>query len=660
MIRPVRPRRLAAASLGAMVVVHAVTPSFARAQSSATGFSATAPRTASIAQKQPLTATDTVVLAAFENGTGDGLFDDTLREALALELEESPFINVLGDRQAGAALQAMGLPPGQALTADVGRRVCAQTHSKAVLQGSITRERAGYRLDLVAAGCSTGAVLARARSEAAGRADVLRALSQAASSLRAELGEPAASIEKFHAPVGTTTTALQALKNYSLGLAIQRDRGDDASLPAFRRAIQLDPQLAVAYASLSAAYRNLRQPSLALRFATRAYGLRNRAGGRQAFRIATVYFLATGQLEEEMRAYQQWATVYPRDYLPRNDLGNDYAALGKNHEALLEYQAGLRLQPSVIGYTNVGGMYLALDQLTDTKATLEEAVARHFDGLYIRQSLYWLAFMQRDSSLMQQQLTWAAGKPGIEDALLTEESDTEAYYGRLRNARNVSQRAMTSAFHAGSKETAALWQVNAALRDAEAGNVDLARKEATSALALSSGRDVMVFAALTLARSGEPDEAQALVRKLESQYATNALLKRYWLATIDAAIDIDAGRDSLAVTTLEAAAPYELGSGGGTFINYLYPAYVRGDAYLREHDGKAAAAEFSKLVDHPGIVVNFVTGSLAYLKLGRAYTMAGEPAQARAAYRQFFALWSSADADATVLEQAKKEYAQLG
>jgi tetratricopeptide (TPR) repeat protein len=527
------------------------------------------------------------------------------------------------------------------------------------LRGTISRTGGGYRLDLAALGCASGVELAHARGEAAGQAGVLEALSQAASSLRAQLGESAASVRRYQAPAGTTTAALGALKSYSLGLAVQRDHGDDPSIPDFQRAIQLDPRLAVAYASLAAVYRNLRQPTRALQFATRAYALRARAGGREAFRIATVYFLATGRLDEEMATYRQWAAAYPRDFLPRNDLGNDYAAIGKNREALAEYEAALRLQPSSIGYTNVGGMEVTLYRLGDARSTLEEAVARHFDGLYIRQNLYWLAFLQRNDSLMRQQLDWAAGKPGDEDALLTEESDTEAYYGRLRSAREVTQRAVASAVHAGSKEAAALWQVNAALRDAESGNVDLARREAAASLALSPGRDVTVFAALTLARSGAPGQAQALVRKLERQYPTHALLERFWLPTVEAAIDIDTGHDQSAIKTLEVAAPCESGN-GGTFIAYLYPAYVRGDAYLHEHDGRAAAAQFRKLVGEPGIMLNFITGSLMYLQLGRAYGMSGQPARARAAYRSFFALWSGADAGIPVLEQAREEYAKLG
>lgn len=643
MVRPSRPRGPAVALLCASIL--------ALAQVS--------PCAPAAARKPALTATDTVVLANFENRTGDALFDDTLRQALALELEESPFVSVVGDRQVQAGLQAAGLPSGRNPTADEGRKVCVRTGSRAVLQGVISRQGDGYRLDLLAVDCATGVELARARTEAQAQADVLTALGRAASSLRAQLGEPAASVRRYQAPVGTTTAALEALKSYSLGLATQRDHGDDPSIPAFRHAIQLDPQLAVAYASLAAAYRNLRQPSLALQFATRAYALRDRAGGREAFRIATVYFLATGQLDQEMSAYRQWSAVYPRDFLPRNDLGNDYAAIGRNREALAQYQVALRLQPSSLGYTNVGGMYLTLDRLDDAKATLEEAVARHFDGLYIRQNLYWLAFLQRDESLMRQQLAWAAGKPEKEDALLTEESDTDAYYGRLRSARAVSRRAVASAIRAGSNETAALWQVNAALRDAEAGEADLAHREAAAAQALSTGRDVTVFVALTLARSGEPGRAQALVQKLESRYPTNELLGRFWLPTVHAAIDIDTGRDSRAIAALAATAPWEQGT-GGTFIAYLYPAYMRGNAYLRQHDGKAAAAEFRKLVGQPGIMMNFITASLMYLQLGRAYDMAGEPAQARAAYRRFFTLWSGADADIPILEQARQEYAKLG
>jgi tetratricopeptide (TPR) repeat protein len=346
MVRSVSPGGLAAALLGLLAFALPRLSSCAPGPVSASEPDITAPSASAVARKHPLAASDTVVLADFENRTGDAIFDNTLRQALALELEESPFVSVLGDRQTRAALQAAGLPPGLTLTVTAGRKVCARTGSRAVLRGTISRTGGGYRLDLAALGCASGVELAHARGEAPGQAGVLKALRQAASSLRAQLGEPAASVRRYQAPAGTTTAALGALKSYSLGLAVQRDHGDDPSIPDFQRAIQLDPRLAVAYASLAAVYRNLRQPSRALQFATRAYALRARAGGREAFRIATVYFLATGRLDEETTTYRQWAATYPRDFLPRNDLGNDYAAIGKSTTAEPRWRSFASSSPS--------------------------------------------------------------------------------------------------------------------------------------------------------------------------------------------------------------------------------------------------------------------------------------------------------------------------
>ena len=258
---------------------------------------------------------------------------------------------------------------------------------------------------------------------------------------------------------------------------------------------------------------------------------------------------------------------------------------------------------------------------------------------------------------MEQQVAWGAGKPGAEDVLLSAQSDTEAYYGRLSKARDLSRRAMDSAVRADSKETAALWQANAALREAETGETASARQGVTAALALSPGRDVKLAAALALARIGDAPRATALVREMEKSYAANTLLKLYWLPTINAAIELNKGNSSQALVSLEAAAPYELQS--ATFINYLYPAYVRGQAYLLAHNGTAAAAEFQKLLDHRGIVLNFVTGALAHLQLGRAYAMAGDTAKAKGAYQDFFLLWKDADPDIPILKEAKAEYAKL-
>jgi len=415
----------------------------------------------------------------------------------------------------------------------------------------------------------------------------------------------------------------------------------------------------MAYAGLSVSYGNLGQRSLALEYATKAYGLRDRVTEREKLRITADYFHATGELEKESQTYELWVANYPRDSVPHNNLSVIYSNIGQWEKALAEQQETLRLEPDdVAGYANLGTSYLCLNRMDEAKATFDQALARKLDGGFLRSNMYYLAFLRGDSAQMEQQAAWGAGKPGNEDLLLSAQSDTEAYYGRLSKARDFSRRAMDSAVRADAKETAALWQVNAALREAEWGDTASARQGVTAALALSPGRDVTVAAAVALAHIGDAPRATALVGELQKRYATNAMLKLYWLPTINAAIEANKGNSSQALVSLEAAAPYELGQ-AGTFINYLYPAYVRGQAQLMAHNGTAAAAEFQKLLDHRGIVLNFVTGALAHLQLGRAYAMAGDTAKAKSAYQDFFTLWKDADPDIPILKEAKAEYAKL-
>jgi tetratricopeptide (TPR) repeat protein len=331
--------------------------------------------------------------------------------------------------------------------------------------------------------------------------------------------------------------------------------------------------------------------------------------------------------------------------------------MGQHAKALAEYQEGLRLAPDN-GFANLAETYTTLNQLDEAKTALDQALARKLDSGNLRSAMYYLAFLRGDSAQMEQQVAWGAGKPGDEDVLLSVQSDTDAYYGRASKARDFSRRAVDSAVRADSNESAALWQVNAALREAELGDTASAKQGATEALALSSGRDVKVAAALTLARIGDVSRATALMGELQRSYATNTLMKLYWLPTIKAAIELNKSNSSHALVDLESATPYDLGL-AGTFINYLYPAYVRGQAYLLAHNGTAAAAEFQKLLDHRGIVLNFVTGSLAHLQIGRAYAMAGDSVKAKAEYQDFFTLWKDADPDIPILNEAKAEYAKL-
>ncbi|HXZ33584.1 MAG TPA: hypothetical protein VEH30_15010, partial [Terriglobales bacterium] len=363
--------------------------------------------------------------------------------------------------------------------------------------------------------------------------------------------------------------------------------------------------------------------------------------------------------DKEAQTYELWEANYPRDFIPHVNLGSNYVNMAQYDKAVAETQEALRLSPDqVTSYANLGATYVDLNRLDDAKAAFDQALARKLDDGFLRQQMYFLAFLRGDAGQMEQQVAWGAGKPGDEDLLLSIQSDTEAYYGQMNKARDFSRRAMDSAVRADSKETAASWQVNAALREAELGNAALARQGVAAALALSPGRDVKVIAALALARIGDAPRAKALVGELEKNYPTNTMLKLYWLPTVNAASALDTGDFSQAIVDLEAAGPYELGQ-AALFVNYLYPAYLRGQAYLLANNGNAAAAEFQKLLDHRGIVLNFVTGVLAHLQIGRAYAMAGDTAKAKAAYQDFFNIWKDADPDIPILKQAKAEYAKL-
>jgi eukaryotic-like serine/threonine-protein kinase len=608
------------------------------------------------AKATPLTEKDTVVLADFDNKTGDPVFDDALKQALAVELGQSPFLNVLSDRKVSETLRMMGRPTADRITADVGRELCLRTGSKALLGGEISSLGSHYLIAVNAVACNSGDTLAKEQVEAASKEDVLKALSRAASTLRVKLGESLPSVQKFDVPIEATTASLEALKNYSMGITVGNAKGDEPSITFLKRAIELDPNFPMAYAGLSVSYRNLGQPSLALEYASKAYGLRDRVTEREKLRLTADYFGATGELEKEAQTYELWIANYPRDSVPHGNLGTIYASIGQFEKAVGEYQESLLLAPDdVTEYANLGGAYMGLNRLDDAKATLDRALGQKLDGEFLRLIMYYLAFLRGDSAQMNQQAEW--GKPGAEDFLLSAQSDSEAYYGRRSKARDFSRRAMDSAVRGDARETAALWQANAALREAEWGDTASAKQGVTAALALSSGRDVKLAAALALARIADTARATALVGELEKTYATNTLLKLYWLPTINAAIELNKGNSSQALVDLEAAAPYELQT--ATFINYLYPAYVRGQAYLLAHNGTAAAAEFQKLLDHRGIALNFVTGVLTHLQLGRAYAMAGDTAKAKSAYQDFLTLWKDADPDIPILKEAKAEYAKL-
>ncbi len=608
----------------------------------------------------PLTAKDTIVLADFVNTTGDTVFDDALKQALAVELGQSPFLNVLSDRKVSETLGMMGRPANQRITMDVGRELCLRTGSKALLGETISTLGSHYLIDLSAVACGTGDTLAKEEGEATSKEEVLKTLSRTSASLRTKLGESLPSVQKFEVPIAATTSSLEALKSYSMGITVGREKGDAPSIPFLKRAIELDPNFPMAYAGLAISYNNLGEPSLAIEYASKAYALRDRVTEREKLRITADYFRATGQLEKEAQTYELWIANYPNDSVPYNNLGANYSYMGRYDKVLAESLEAQRLEPNdVILNGNVGEAYLFLNRLDEAKASLDQTLTRKLDGGYLHLYLHYIAFLKGDSAQMEQQVAWGSGKPGDEDLLLSAQSDSYAFYGRVTQARDFSRRAVDSAVRTDSKETAALWQVNAALREAEFGNAAAARQGLSAALALAPGRDVKVFAAIALARIGETARAKALVDDLEKNYSTNTILKLYWLPTARAAIELNKGDWSQVLRVLEAAAPYELGTPPPLQVGTIYPAYLRGQAYLLAHNGNAAVAEFQKIIDHRGIALNFVTASVAHLQIARAYAMAGDTVKAKAAYQDFLNLWKDAEPDIPVLKEAKAEYAKL-
>ena len=600
------------------------------------------------------------MLADFNNTTGDPVFDGALRQALAVELGQSPFLNVLSDKKTSEILRMMGRPAAQRVTVDVGRDLCLRAGSKALLGGAISTLGIHYVVEVNAVACSSGDTLANEQVEAARKEDVLKALSRAASNLRAKLGEPLRSVQKFDVPVEATTASLEALKNYSMGLKILQEQGEVPSIPFFKRAIELDPNFSMAYAGLAGRYSNLNQPSLALEYATQAYQLRDQVTERERLLISARYFRLTGELEKQAQTFDLWMADYPRDYSPHGSLGVNYVFMGQYEKALTEWQDALRLEPDVVAtYENLGAIYLALNRLDEAKTNFDQALARKLDSGGLRSMMFYLAFLRGDPAQMKEQLAWGAGKPGDEDPLLSAQSDTEAFYGRLNKARDFTRRAVDSAIRSDNREAAALWQVNAALREAEFGEAAVAKQDVTEALALAPGRNVKVFAALALARIGETARAEGLVRGLEKSYPTNTVLKLYRLPSIKAALELKKGNSSQALVLLEVALPYEPGEPSPSPLGTLYPAYLRGHAFLLGHNGAAAAAEFQKLLDHPGIALNFPLGVLAHLQMARAFVTTGDTAKAKGAYKDFLTLWKDADPDIPILKQAKAEYAKL-
>ena len=611
-----------------------------------------------------LNAADTVVLADFDNKTGDAVFDDTLKQALSISLRQSPFLNIVSEEKVGATLKLMTRPADTRITPPVARDVCQRANSKAYIAGLIARVGSQYVIGLDAVNCRTGEILAQQQSKAAGKEKVLDALGKAAEKLREELGESLGTIEKFATPLADATTpSLEALKAYSQGLIKDR-QNDTEAVPFFKRAIEMDPNFAAAYEGLGTSFYNLGESGLARENFTKAFQLSARASERERFVIAARYYqMVTGEIEKAIENFQVWAQAYPRDARAHGNLGGVYGATGRFESAVTETLEALRLSPDAgANYANLILSYTALNRLGDAKAIYDKAIARGVsDDPLTRLGFFGVAFLESDTAEMERQMAWAAGKPQAEEIFLAAKSDTEAYFGRLRSARELSRRAADSALRGDEKETAAQWMLSAAVREAEFGNFDRARPAAVAALALSANHDSEILAALTFARAGDSARAEKLADKLAADYPRDTLMISYWLPVVRAALEIRDKNPSRALEVVEPATAYELanpdtwpGLGGP-----LFPIYLRGEARLALRQGSEAAGEFQKLLDHRGLMRACPLGPLAHLGMARAYALQGDTAKARAAYTNFLTLWKDADADIPILIAARAEVAKL-
>jgi serine/threonine protein kinase/tetratricopeptide (TPR) repeat protein len=609
-----------------------------------------------------LTEKDTILLSDFVNTTGDLVFDDALKQALSVSLQQSPFLSLVSNEQVQETLRYMGRPSNTPMTQDVAREVCQRLQSKAMLTGTISELGSQYVVTLEAVNCSTGASLVRVGADASAKDKVLPALGKAASDLRGKLGESLASIQKFDAPLEqATTSSLEALKAYSMGMRAVGEKGSAAGIPFFKRAIELDPNFAEAYSITAVMYGNIGEFSAASELAHRAYELRDRVTEHERFGISILESsYVTGDLVKDEQIAKLWEQTYPRDIDGYADTGADRSLRGDYQGSLQDFQQGLRLYPtSSIECNGLANSFLALNRFDEAKAVLDQGLAHRITPEALADSYYSLAFLRNDSEAMQKQFALAMGKPGDEDSMLSQQSDTEAYRGRLKQAREYSQRAVESAQRNGTREVAAAWAVNQAFREAEFGNSSIARQEAASALQLAhGGRYVRALSALTLVRAGDTSQAQKIADDLVKTYPEDTILNSYWLPAVLAIKEVNRHNSAKALELLRAALPYELGNPYPT-VGPLSPVYFRGYALVAAGQAREAAAEFQKILDHRGIVLNSPLGALAHVGLARALVASGNQSAARTAYQDFFALWNDADPGVPILLQAKLEYARL-
>jgi eukaryotic-like serine/threonine-protein kinase len=613
-----------------------------------------------------LTDKDTIVLADFANSTSDPVFDGTLRQGLAVQLEQSPFLSLVPEDRVQQALRMMSQPADAHLTPQVAREVCQRTAAAAVLQGSIAALGNQYVLGLRAEDCRTGKVLDDELAQAAKKEDVLNALSQMARRFRTRVGESLATVQQHDVPLEeATTSSLQALQAYSIGWQRNALSGADAGLPFFKRAVEIDPKFAMGYAALGLYYGTTGESGLAAENTRKAYELRDRVSDKEKFFITAYYDgRATGNQENAQQTCDQWAQIYPREWTPHAFLsGFIYPVLGRYEKAAEEGRKIIELAPdSYTGYFLLGYNFVYLDRPAEAEDVLRRASDRKMEAPFLSLLQFDLDFLKGDGAGMQQEVATAQNKPGAEDWISDRQAFALAYTGHLQEARRWSQRASDLARQAGHHERAALFETRIALWEAFFGNGPLAERTVKDALELAKNREVRYGAALVLAMSGKASEAQSLANDLERDFPEDTSVRFNYLPAVYATLALDHGDPLKAIKLLELAVPYELSSPRSATFAYfgaLYPVYVRGQAYLAARQGAEAAREFQKIVDHRGIVIGDAFGVLAHLGMARAYAMQGDTAKARMSYQDFLTLWKDADSEIPILKKAKVESAKL-
>lgn len=605
---------------------------------------------------------DTVVLADFDNTTGEPIFNDTLRQAMIVGLAESPLIHVLSDRNSAVIFRQMGHSPEDRMTGRIAIDLCRRVGGKAAIQGSISSLGTSYLIGLAAIRCDTGKPVAREEAEAVRKEDVIGALGKAAAQLRGQLGESLPSIQKYNAPLEqATTSSLAALNTYGKALTTWDAKGDLASVPLFKQAIALDPNFAMAYSGLAAVYSNLGESDAARESTVAAYRLRDRVTETERASIDARYYLyVTGEVDKAALTYRNLANEYPESAASYNHLGATELKLGRNEQAAQNLRRALSIDPTrATTYGNLAAALLRLNRPTEAAAVLSAADQRGLHTDYLMQVHYWLDFLEHDTDGMQRLQRQSTEVPGAYALLLAEEAHTAAYHGRMAEARSLAIAASEKAVHDGNKSLAANLLVQAAAWQAEAGSTGNARQLLEQAAKLSNGENITPLKALVCAAIGERATAVSLSDALDKHFPDGTFVQNYWLPMIRAKLELGRGNAAKAVGLLSFNQPFDAALPDALPISSLYPSYVRGQAYLAAGDAGRAEAEFQNIVNHPGLVLNFPLGSLARLEEARAYARTGDVQQAMGAYQSFFALWKDADADLPILRAAHAEFARL-